>query len=511
MRSRFILPLLLLGAGGNVSIATAQSAGTFTATGSMTTPREFHTATLLTNGKVLIAGGFSGNGPFSSRSSAEVYDPSTATFTTTGDMTTPRYMHTATLLPNGKVLIAGGQFQNDGPGQASAELYDPATGTFSATGSMTTPRSIQTATLLNNGKVLIAGGTYPYSQTAEIYDPSTGTFTATGDMTEPGADTATLLPNGKVLVTRSVQYFEENHADLYDPATDMFTRTGDIIDYSTQGQYPPAIPGQDPTTMLLTNGTVLIAGGAQGDFYSSGAEIYDPAVGAFSSTGRMTAGIGYWQAAALLPEGKVLISGESSGASAGIAELYDPVAGTFGTPFDSQSEEGHAATLLPDGTVLLSGGWFLCGATPIGIALPGCGGTLASTQIYHPGVLVPAPLLFSLAEDGLGQGAIWNGVTGQIASPSNQATAGDVLATYTSSLFEGGVIPPQVAVGGRLAEILYFGDAPGYPGYFQVNFRVPAGVAPGPAVSVRLTYIGRPSNAVTIGVQSSLNEGNPEP
>jgi uncharacterized protein (TIGR03437 family) len=68
-------------------------------------------------------------------------------------------------------------------------------------------------------------------------------------------------------------------------------------------------------------------------------------------------------------------------------------------------------------------------------------------------------------------------------------------------LFEGGVIPPQVTVGRQLAEILYFGDAPGYPGYFQVNFRVPNGVAPGTAVSVRLAYIGRPSNAVTIGLQ----------
>jgi uncharacterized protein (TIGR03437 family) len=107
--------------------------------------------------------------------------------------------------------------------------------------------------------------------------------------------------------------------------------------------------------------------------------------------------------------------------------------------------------------------------------------------------LTPAPRLFP--------GAIWDAATGQIASSQNPTVAGDVLATYTTSLFEGGVIPPQVAIGGKLAEILFFGDAPSYPGYFQVNFRVPDGVAPGSAVPVRLTYIGRPSNPVTIGVQ----------
>jgi uncharacterized protein (TIGR03437 family) len=110
-------------------------------------------------------------------------------------------------------------------------------------------------------------------------------------------------------------------------------------------------------------------------------------------------------------------------------------------------------------------------------------------------------VLFSLSGDGNGQGAIWHSATGLIASSQNPAVAGEILSMYTTSLAEGGVVPPQVAIGGKLTEILFFGDAPGYPGYFQVNFRVPRGVVPGSVVPVRLTYIGRPSNAVTIGVQ----------
>ncbi len=114
---------------------------------------------------------------------------------------------------------------------------------------------------------------------------------------------------------------------------------------------------------------------------------------------------------------------------------------------------------------------------------------------------IPAPALFSLAGDGRGQGAIWHAATGQIASPGNPAVAGEILSMYTTRLAHGTVIPPQVVIGGRISEILFFGDAPGFPGYNQVNYRVPSGVAPGPAVPVRLTHLGRPSNDVSIGVQ----------
>jgi hypothetical protein len=493
MKTRLALLLFVAGIYGY-----AQSPGTFTATGSMTTPRFLHTATLLADGRVLIAGGdiLDGTGVFKTLSSAEIYDPGTGAFTATGNMTTPRDEHTATLLPDGKVLIAGGGVTNAtgslaDPTLIGAELYDPDTGTFSATGNLTTPRAIHTATLLNNGTVLIAGGLQQpadvFLASAELYDPSTGVFTATGNMTGPWADTATLLANGKVLITRDdlVTPLYVSSADLYDPSTGTFTSAGYLSANHTA-----------PTATLIVNGKVLIGGGdyGDGDGGSDIAELYDPASGAFSGIGNMTAGREQ-DTATLLSDGSVLFAGGHNTVDlAASAEIFDPFKVTFTrTAAMPTARELHTATLLRDGRVLIAGGdderyWI-----PETI--------LSSAELYTPAVLAPAPVLFSLSGDGRGQGAIWNGVTGLIVSPANPASAGDVLSMYTTSLFEGGVIPPQIAVGGELADILYFGDAPGYPGYNQVNFRVPIGVAPGTAVSVRLTYIGRPSNTVTIGVQ----------
>jgi len=156
----------------------------------------------------------------------------------------------------------------------------------------------------------------------------------------------------------------------------------------------------------------------------------------------------------------------------------------------------QTATLLKDGTVLITGGLEAPSPPP-----PALGVVLASAELYKPPVPVPAPVLFSLTGDGQGQGAIWDATTGTIASPNSPASIGEILSMYTTSLADGGVIPPQVAVGGRLAEVLYFGPAPGYPGYYQVNFRVPNSVAPGPIVPVRLNYVNRPSNEVGIAVQ----------
>jgi hypothetical protein len=202
----------------------------------------------------------------------------------------------------------------------------------------------------------------------------------------------------------------------------------------------------------------------------------------------------------LLPDNTVLIASLDYdplawGSGPNTAELYDPVMGTFSiTGSMVTGRDSHTATLLPDGTVLISGGWICDGDCRYGA-------TIANAEIYHPAVLVPAPVLFSLSGDGQGQGEILHADKHQVVSPNNPAVAGEALEVYCSGLIDGSVIPPQVAIGGRLAEILFFGNAADHPGFNQVSFRVPRGVTPGDAIPVRLTYFGRPSNEVTIVVQ----------
>jgi len=327
---------------------TVVSSG-FQSTGIMSTPRTGPTATLLQSGKVLVTGGnscyflgyYSRHCPLAS---AEIYDPGTGTFATTGTMAVKRVFHTATPLSNGKVLVAGGP-------DASAELYDPASGTFAATGSMSVARSSHTATLLANGKVLITGG-YNASGTldsAELYDLSTGTFSATGTMTTAHAShSATLLANGKVLIAGGFNSTGTlTTAELYDPTTGTFSAAN-----STTSKR------RDHTATLLGNSSVLVAGGDDNGMASSSAEVYDGVTGSFVVTGpMMTARTAH--VAILLNNGTVLIAGgsNSTGGSDLTAELYDVASGSFSqTGSLGASREFPAAVLLPDGRVFICGG-----------------------------------------------------------------------------------------------------------------------------------------------------------
>ncbi len=314
----------------------------------MTTVRFGQTATLLPDGRVLITGGYSA--PAQASASAELYDPSTGTFSRTGSMETPRACHDTTTLADGRVLIVG-----DGV-SPTAEIYDPETGTFRPTGSMKTARCGPSATLLADGRVLVAGGLADDPNatgetvaltSAEIYDPKKGTFSPTGSLTTARfGQPATLLADGRVLIAGSQYRVSVASAELYDPKTGTFHVTG-----------PMTTAGGVTATRLL-DGRVLITGGGNG----SKAEVYDPTTGTFKPTGSMKTAR-WQQTATLLPDGRVLVAGgrdpnaKESNFTLASAELYDPMKGTFSpTGSLTTARSGPTATLLADGRVLIAGG-----------------------------------------------------------------------------------------------------------------------------------------------------------
>jgi hypothetical protein len=235
-------------------------------------------AVRLSDGRVLLAGGKIYNQGGAPTAAAEIYNPSSGTFSFTGSMTTPRYNHSATLLQDGDVLIAGGSASSvTGVPLATAELYNPASGTFSAIGRMNTAHANHTATLLADGRVLIAGGSNQpptaknsVTAVAETYDPSNRTFARTGAMQAPREfHQATRLSNGEVMVAGGDDSLNVlASTEVYDPTSGTF-RTDATM----------AVPRDNFTATLLSNGDVLVAGGLTGfteGADTASAELYTP-------------------------------------------------------------------------------------------------------------------------------------------------------------------------------------------------------------------------------------------
>jgi hypothetical protein len=338
----------LAAAAFRTNVASAPQAGSVSAASPMLHARSGQTATLLPEGKVLIAGGMRRNQDF--YRSAELYDPSTGKFQPTGEMNVARVGHIAVLLKTGKVLIAGGWVGQGGTDLA--ELYDPATGKFTLTANkMTVRRGRPSATLLPDGDVLIAGGEERNNESlasAEIFHVTTLSFQKTSSMRHARVShTATLLNDGRVLIAGGYAGSVSASAELYDPKAGAFAETGAL-----------ATARCKHTAGLLPDGRVLVAGGSDSRGWNgnlSSAEIYDPRSGKFTTGAPLNdSRFKLPDEAVQLPSGKLLIAGGSKQ-----VEAFDAASGKFVVAAGQLNEPWHfmTETKLRDGSVLLAGGY----------------------------------------------------------------------------------------------------------------------------------------------------------
>jgi N-acetylneuraminic acid mutarotase len=357
-----LAPLTLLWLAALTTAARA-APGSWSATGSMTTSRQDMTANLLPDGRVLIVGGRLSNGFGESyRASAERYDPATGTFSAAASMSQPRSIHTATLLPDGDVVVSGGYC---GCVLASSERYRPATNTWTASGSLGWSTNGHAAALLGDGRVVAAGGGSfsGYFANAATFNAATNAWTAAPPMSEARYSyTATTLPNGKVLVAGGYNGSTRTaSAQLFDPATNTWSAAG-TMSTGRSGH----------TATLLPSGKVLVAGGFGTSAPLASAELYDPATNSWSAAGSLSVAR-QLHVAALLPGGRVLVAGGYDIASpVASAEVYDPATNAWTTDAPMSTARGGAtATVLPSGKVLVAGGYAGSAST-------------ASAELYAP-------------------------------------------------------------------------------------------------------------------------------
>jgi N-acetylneuraminic acid mutarotase len=318
-------------------------------TDAMESDRAGHTATLLDDGRVLVAGGFHrDDNQYSVLGSAELYDPLSGGWSSTGAMSDARVGHSATLLLSGKVLVAGGGRYSGSNWVTldSAELYDPVNGNWSPTGSMTTPRSDHSATRLLDGRVLVVKGAE-----AEVYNPVTGNWSQAGTLVTPRSyHAAALLDDGRVLVIGGAS--QSGSCEIYDPSTNSWQETGSL-----------SVARRLATASTLTNGQVLVAGGMGDDVdHLASVEVYNPLTGLWRPAESLPEG-SLWHESTGLQSGAGLITGGTTTNQNGWDWImFQSLA--YNSETDSLYESGrlgisrknHSATLLNDGRILVAGG-----------------------------------------------------------------------------------------------------------------------------------------------------------
>lgn len=332
---------------------------------------DYHTASLLPDGSIIIIGGLG----YVDRVHQEtlLYSPYSGSLAPHASLGTARAAHVAFTLPNGKIIVAGGYNPYVGtsfdPAFKSSEIYDPNTKAFSPGPDMNFPRRNHVATALKDGRILITGGIqligrgFGASPNTEVFNPATNLFDAGERMTDGRwLHTATLLKDGKVLIaggrnnncTENCLIYALNSAEIYDPATGHYTATG-----------PMHIARYNHTATALADGRVLILGGETTDDLGTGndqvgtAEIYDPATGQFTTWTSLLLPRSSHQAVELL-NGKILVMGGLRASAVGTdqTEIFDPETGESRPgPTLNDFHVRSSAIRLSNGEVFLFAGW----------------------------------------------------------------------------------------------------------------------------------------------------------
>lgn len=462
MRCGAARSLTLAAAATLAAPAATRPAPAWTAVGPMAAARYAHAAVLLTDGSVLVAGGW-GTGNF--LASAETYDPTARAFAPTGPLFSARAFPSAMLLSTGRVLVAGGAaFLSQVEPLSTAEVYDPAARAWSATGTLGVARYMAAAAMLRSGKVLMAGGrgagipgklSFTTPRVTEQYDPSAGTWSSSASTVSLGRylATATSLPSGDVLLVSGYSNVSDAgpFSERYHPATDAWVPTA------------PALTGiVDFATALLPSGKVLLAGGMDANYaILAGAWLYDPAGETWTPTGPLAVPRKLYTLT-LLPSGRVLAAGGLTGSLAtatATSELYDPGAGTWspGPPMAAARSE-HTATLLRSGRVLVTGGKDLSSSF------------LATAEEFDegPSTPIPAPSLGSAPASVAAGGALALGGAGFTGAPEGSSGAWQAAPTNFPLVR----LTPQGGGPATCAPVSAFDDV-------SLVARVPAGLAPG--------------------------------
>lgn len=326
----------------------------WTTTGALAVARWYHAAAMLGDGRVVVAGGGSEN--WAMPEFAEMYDPATGRWNSAGNLVAARYQHSLSVLPDGRLLAAGGNFTPSSDGQTGAEAYDPALNRWTPVGPMAEGRARHTATVLNQGAVLVVGGIDEEAPlaSAERFSPATGTWSSAGrsNARPSSSHTATLLRDGTLLQAGGEEGEQALRRSLrYDAAQDSWEDVGDMIDVRAWH-----------ATALLATGEALVTGGQASRLSTnprlSTAELFDPATRRWRAAASMQAGRGR-HTATTLPDGRVLVVGgtEVGNVDLASAELYDLAADAWTAAGSmAKARTDHAATLLPDGRVLVTGG-----------------------------------------------------------------------------------------------------------------------------------------------------------